>query len=83
MSLIHRKLSIPKQWTPEEALSIVAFLEDIITNIWMIHGHAMEKCFQRAERLLNSAGPVRHSLLDPFSKGSDHSVTDPSYDSLK
>ena len=35
------KPSIPLYWSSKEALTFVAFLEDIISDIWSIHGSSM------------------------------------------
>lgn len=36
-----RRVTIPAQWTGEQALSVVAFLEDVIRAIWRQHGDHM------------------------------------------
>lgn len=36
-----RRVNIPTQWTGEQALSVVAFLEDVIRAVWRQHGDHM------------------------------------------
>jgi hypothetical protein len=36
-----RRVTIPAHWTAEQALSMVAFLEDVIRAIWREHGDHM------------------------------------------
>jgi hypothetical protein len=36
-----RHVTIPRHWTGEEALTTVAFLEEIIRAIWRAHGDEM------------------------------------------
>ncbi len=36
-----RRVNIPPQWTGEQALSVVAFLEDVIRAVWRQHGDHM------------------------------------------
>ena len=49
------KPPIPQYWSAEEALTFVAFLEDIISNIWSIHGHNMAMYLQRVRHLQDRA----------------------------
>jgi hypothetical protein len=49
-----KTLTIPDHWTPDEALSFVAFLEELIQAIWIEHGPLMARRLRRAEN---------HSLL--------------------
>jgi len=36
-----RRVTIPAHWTGEQAISVVAFLEDVIRAIWRQHGDDM------------------------------------------
>jgi hypothetical protein len=36
-----RRVNIPPRWTGEQALSVVAFLEDVIRAVWRQHGDHM------------------------------------------
>lgn len=49
------KLPIPRYWSAEEALTFVAFLEDIISNIWSFHGSNMATHLQQVRHLLDRA----------------------------
>ena len=49
------KPSIPGYWSAEEALTFVAFLEDLISNIWSIHGRNMAMHLQQVRHLQNQA----------------------------
>ena len=49
------KPPIPRYWSAEEALTFVAFLEDIISNIWSIHGSNMAMHLQRVRHLQDRA----------------------------
>ena len=40
---------IPDHWTGDEALTFVAFLEEVILAVWGIHGHDMAAQLRRAE----------------------------------
>ena len=42
-------LDIPDHWTGDEALTFVAFLEEVILAIWAQHGHDMAAQLRRAE----------------------------------
>lgn len=60
---------IPKHWSAEEALTVVAFLEKTIGEIWWTHGKVMEGHYSRNEYLVKHAGPVRYSAMPPRSAG--------------
>jgi len=49
------KPSIPLYWSAEEALTFVAFLEDIVSNIWSIHGSNMAMHLQQVRQLQDRA----------------------------
>jgi hypothetical protein len=51
------KPDIPKYWSAEEALTFVAFLEDIISTIWKTHGQDMARHLQRIHHLKDRAPP--------------------------
>jgi len=40
---------IPDHWTGDEALTFVAFLEEVIQAVWSLHGHGMATRLRRAE----------------------------------
>jgi len=40
--------AIPTYWSAEEALTFVAFLEEIIADIWRARGDEMAACLHRA-----------------------------------
>jgi hypothetical protein len=42
-------IDIPDHWTGDEALTFVAFLEEVILAVWGLHGHAMATQLRRAE----------------------------------
>ena len=44
------KPSIPLYWSAAEALTFVAFLEDIISNIWTLHGSNMAMHLQQVRQ---------------------------------
>ena len=51
------KPPIPRYWSAEEALTFVAFLEDIISNIWSIHGYLQRVPHLQDRGLQNCANP--------------------------
>ena len=46
-----KTISIPEDWTAEEALSVVAFLEHLVAAVWSEHADAMVEHSERLERL--------------------------------
>ena len=42
-------VSIPTQWTPEQALVVADFLEAVHIAIWRLHGKAMDEVIDRQE----------------------------------
>jgi hypothetical protein len=46
-----RRVNIPPQWTGEQALSVVAFFEDVIRAIWRQHGDRMAPLLDPDRRL--------------------------------
>lgn len=40
----------PDEWTGDEALRVVTFLQDIIDEIWRVYGHRMEPCLREQQR---------------------------------
>ncbi|MBC8426159.1 hypothetical protein H8E07_18755 [bacterium] len=55
-----RTIDIPDDWTAEEALTVVAFLEHLVDAVWAEHGDAMAEHSERLDRLRR---PVASSLL--------------------
>ncbi len=53
-----KHVTIPAYWTGEEALTTVAFLEEIIRAIWRAHGDLM------SEVLLRERTPETNSTPD-------------------
>jgi len=71
--------SIPDHWTGDEALTFVAFLEDIIQLIWDAHGAAMARQLQRADDHVHDGGRHCPRWLDPHD---DHHPADEINDDL-
>jgi len=44
-------VEIPDDWTPEESLTVVAFLQNIIDAVWDKHSEQMSQHEDRLERL--------------------------------
>ena len=66
---IPRAVPIPSFWSGSEALSFVAFLELLISQVWAAHGHAMSPLVDRAEQIaVNVSGPNLQTTDDeiPF-----------------
>ncbi len=40
------RITIPTEWTPEEALTVAYFLESIMLAIWETHGDQMSRQLQ-------------------------------------
>ena len=66
-----RKRNIPTCSTGPEALSVVAFLESIIINIWDQHGDHMIEEYRKAEALSTYA-----NLPSRFQRDGDSSDDD-------
>jgi len=64
---IERDCPIPESWTPEEALVIAAFLEQVVGAIWRTHGRAMAQHLQRVRMLAEVGCPETAGVDDiPF-----------------
>lgn len=42
-----KRVTIPRHWSAEQALSVVAFLDDVIRAIWREHGEQMADVLRR------------------------------------
>jgi len=50
-----KPFAVPEHWSPEEALRIVALLEELIGAIWDVHGYAMGTRLQQHYEALDAA----------------------------
>ena len=55
-----KRVTIPRHWSAEQALSVVAFLDDVIRAIWREHGEQMADVLRRdACRSVEETEPYR------------------------
>jgi len=57
-------IRIPRRWTPEEALLMVAFLDAVVDAIWQLHGEGMVRWLQRHHGSEDITPAVHTSGLD-------------------
>jgi len=51
-STLKNKITIPKNWTGDEAKIVWEFLENIIVAIWNVHFNALDEAIKRENALL-------------------------------
>jgi hypothetical protein len=56
------RIRIPKSWSPEDALTVAYFLEDVATAIWKEHGNAMTELIHDLD---DDRGALPRAQVDP------------------
>ena len=63
---------IPEGWSPDDALTVVSFLQRISDAIWATHGAAMSyRLHQACQRDCRSVIPISYDLPDDSDDDSD------------
>jgi len=55
------RIRVPRSWSPEDALTVAYFLDDVARAIWKQHGHDMAELLQN---LVDDGGVMPRAKLD-------------------
>jgi hypothetical protein len=61
-----KSVQIPTHWSGEQALSMVAFLDELIRSIWSRHGEEMAEVLRRDRAPTPSTDPGPAQEVLPF-----------------
>lgn len=63
------RIRVPKSWSPEDALTVAYFLEDVARAIWRQHGHDMAELLQN---LVDDGAVMPRAQLDDRDDDDEH-----------